>query len=378
MGADISSLRAQLPAMVALAQERTESARVSLAGMLAEFLADQNLNLTLREQELVNELIDQLLTSKTSAVRLHLLEKFRDVRSMPRKMAISLANDNIDVAGRVLKECQTLIDEDLINIINNQTSSHAEAIAQRVEVSLAVTDALITTGNIRVMQLVAENLGAMLSPKAVEILTETARFCEELHSPLINRPELSSDNAGTLYWWVGKELRRQIMRRHGISASKIDEALSTTIDLLLAYHKLDRQNENTMAQVADWLSEREVLSGRILPQVLRLGHFCLFNILLGRLAAIDPELVKLIVESSGGRGLAVLCRAIGVDKAGFVSIFLLARGARSDDQIVHPRELSYALTTYDRLTIGMAKELLASWQRDPSYLDRGSDLDIVE
>ncbi len=53
----------------------------------------------------------------------------------------------------------------------------------RESISEAVADALVTTGNIKVMQLVAENLGAQLSRRAVNVLTETARFTLSLREP---------------------------------------------------------------------------------------------------------------------------------------------------------------------------------------------------
>ena len=59
---------------------------------------------------------------------------------------------------------------------------------------------------------------------------------------------------------------------------------------------------------------------------------------------------------------------IGIDKPGFVSIFLLSRGARPGEQIVHPRELSNALAAFDRLSAQLAQDLMASWKLDPSYI----------
>jgi len=373
----MSRIQQKLPAMFALAHERSEGARVELAGMLADVLLTEDKDLSLREEELVNELIEQLLQSHTPAVRSQLVHKFADARRMPRKMAVSLANDNIEIAFKVLVSSETLTDEDLITVVAAQTRDHACAVAQRQSVSEAVADALVVTGDIRVMQLIAENLGATLSQKSVEVLTDAARFTAELREPIMKRPEMTNEAATRLYWWVSQDLRRYALKRFGISNGQIDEALAKTIDQLLGYHHLDRANDETMAQVADWLCDRQAVSARILPQVLRLGHFRLFNILLARLTHVSVTLVDTIVSETGGRGLAVICRSLGIDKPGFVSIFLLSRGARPGEQIVHPRELSYALASYDRLTIDLAQDLLRSWKQDPAYLVKLRGDDIV-
>ena len=374
----MSQLQNKLPTMFALAHQRTEGARIELAGLLADVFLQENGRLSLREEELVNELIDQLMQTRSPALRAQLVEKFADTTRMPRKMALSLAQDAIDVAGPVLKLCQTLTDEDLITVVTKQGNMHARAIAERQSIAEAVADALVTTGDVKVMQLVAENMGAKLTPKAVEVLAEAARFALELREPIMKRPELPSDAALRLYWWVSQDLRRYALKRFGISAGQIDQALAKTVDEMLGYHQLDKTNDEVMTQVADWLADRQAVSVRILPQVLRLGHFRLFNILLTRLTGLDITLIDAIVGGEGGRELAVVCRALGIDKPGFVSIFLLSRGARADDQVVHPRELSLALVAFDRLSTNLAHDLLRSWKLNPSYLLKDNSDVVLE
>ncbi len=262
-------------------------------------------------------------------------------------MAVSLGYDSdIEIAGRVLKTSPSLTDEDLITVVATRGNDHAKAVAQRAAVSEAVADALVVTGDIGVMQLVAENLGAHLSPKAVTVVADAARFAAALREPIMKRSEMTNEAATRLYWWVSQDLRRYALKRFGISAGQIDESLSKTIDEFLGHYTLDRSNDMAMEQVADWLNERQAISIQILPQVLRLGHYRLFNILLSRLAGLNLSLIDTITTEIGGRGLAAVCRAIGVDKAAFVSIFLLSRGARPGEQVVHPRELSQALLVF--------------------------------
>ncbi|MDP9127411.1 MAG: DUF2336 domain-containing protein [Pseudomonadota bacterium] len=366
-------LQHQLPTMFALAHEHSEDARVQLAGMLADVFLAEDAPLTLREEELVNELIDQLLKNHTPAIRTKLVNKFADVVRMPRRLALSLASDRIDIAERVLISSGSLTDDDLIGVVETQGHDHAKAIAQRSRISEAVADALVVTGDIAVMKLVAENLGAQLSVRSVAIVADAARFTADLREPIMKRPEMTAEAATRLFWWVSQDLRRYALRRFNIASAQVDEALSKTIDEFLNHYTLDRTNDAAMEQVADWLNERQAISERILPQVLRLGHYRLFNILLARLTGLNLSLIDTIATEAGGRGLAAVCRSIGVEKASFVSIFLLSRGARPGEQIVHPRELSQALLSFDRLTPSLAQDMLRSWKLDPSYFARNAD-----
>jgi uncharacterized protein (DUF2336 family) len=369
----MNRLQDQLPTMFALAHQHSDGARVELAGMLADvFLTDES-RLSFREEQLVNELIDQLLKARNPAVRRALIQKFADTARMPRRMAMNLACDEIDVARDILLTNAMLTDTDLIMVVETQSRDHAKTVAARQRVSEAVADALVVTGDVEIMQIVAENLGARLTPRAIGVISESARFTATLREPLIRRPEMTMDTATKLYWWVSQDLRRYMLKRFGMVSGQIEESLARTIEDLLADHDLEKNNDEVMAQVADWFSQCSAISTNILPQVLRLGHFRLFNILLGRLAGLDVPVIDLIVSGTGGRALAVLCRALDIDKAGFVSIFLLSRGSRPGDQIVHPRELSHALAAFDRLTIRLAQDLLATWQKDPSYLKQRTE-----
>ena len=369
----MSAIKDILPRMFALAHERSELSRVQLAGMLADIFLHNDETLSLREEELINELIDQLMFHSTPKVREQLVEKFSDVTRMPRRIAVGFAQDLIDTARPILISCPSLTEEDLIRIVEVKGTDHATAIAQRTEISEAVADALVTTGDVRVMQLVAENLGAHLSYKAMNIVADAARFSAELRTPILSRPEMNADVAMKLYWWVEQDLRRYALKRFGISTGQIDQALATTIGAFLDDHAHQKSNDTVMAQVADWMETHQAISPAILPQVLRMGHFRLFNMLLARLSRLSLSLVDTIMSEAGGRGLASICRAIGIDKPGFVSLFLLARGGRPGDQIVHPRELSFALATFDRMSPAIAKDLLHSWSVNPDYFTKHSE-----
>lgn len=371
-------LKEILPTMLALAHERSELSRIQLAGMLADVFLRSDLSLSLREEEMVNELVDQLMANSTPKVRMQLVEKFVDITRMPRRIAANLARDNISVARPILVESTALTDDDLIHVVETQTRDHAMAIAERAKISEAVADALVTTGDVRVMQAIAENLGARLSPKAVEAVVDAARYSVELRKPILQRPELNTESALKLYWWVEQDLRRYVLKRFGISSGQIDQALASTISSFLNDHALEKSNDEIMGQVVQWMIAHQAATPQVLPQVLRLGHYRVFNMLLAHMANLNLSLIDSILSISGGRGLASICRAIGIDKPGFVSLFLLSRGGRPGDQIVHPRELSQALAIFDRMSPAIAKDLLHSWSINPEFLAQHNEEAVHE
>ncbi len=372
-GALLASMSSMMPQqmvgrLLTLAHDSSESGRLQLVTELVDLFSRQDIAMEAREQYLVNEIVDALVANAQTNVRQQLADRVAPSATAPRKLILTLAHDDIAVARPVLRSSPILTDSDLISLIATQGLDHARTIAVRDSVSEALADALVVTGDIDVMLNLAENLGAKLSPKAMSAMVQAARFAEKLCQPLLERPDMSKENASQLYWWVAPELRRFALQRFGVEVGQIDHSLEQTVDDLLARYALDKNEDQVMVQVADWLMQRDIKSPKCLVQILRLGHFRLFSIMLGRVTGLSLELADIIVREMGGRSLAVACRALGMEKAQFVSVFLLSRGARADEQIVPPRELNNALLAFDRLNQPVAQQLIETWQRDPSYL----------
>ena len=266
-------LQDQLPTMFALAHQHSDGARVELAGMLADIFLTNDSHLSFREEQLVNELVDQLLKTRNPAVRRALVQKFADTTRIPRRMAMNLACDDIETAHDILLNNLMLTDGDLITVVESQSREHAKTIAARQRIKEAVADALVVTGDTEIMQIVAENLGAQLSQKAVNIMADAARFTAPLREPLIRRPEMTMDSATRLYWWVSQDLRRYMLKRFGMVAGQIEESLSKTIDELLGDHDLEKNNDEVMAQVADWLDQCQGNLDRYFTAGIETGAF---------------------------------------------------------------------------------------------------------
>jgi uncharacterized protein (DUF2336 family) len=357
----------KLPEMFSLAHDRSEESRLRLANMLADvFLQDPGLNE--REQLLVNEIIDELVGHTAPHVRRMLAQRLSTSAHVPHRVLVTLACDaDASVAVPILKKAY-LKDEELIFVVEAYGHGHALAIAEREKISEAVVDALVATGDVDVMSTVADNLGAKISKHAMHVLLEAARFGKKLQAGLVARPELTSDMGAQLHWWLEKELRRAVVKRFGLSSGQVEESLQNSINDLLTSAEANRNDLHSMEKISEWLENRDAISSKIMIHALRMGFFKLFEVILSRHTGLDVPLVEMGISEDGGRPLSVLCRAANVDKASFVSIFLLSRGARPGEQIVNPRELSHAITAFDRLNVEKAMQIIESWKKKPDYL----------
>ena len=104
-------------------------------------------------------------------------------------------------------------------------------------------------------------------------------------------------------------------------------------------------------------------------QALRKGNLPLFELLFGELTDLRSPQLQRIVYGGRGEDLAIVCRAVGVDKLLFGSIFLLTdhmRGGSEDE----PEHTAALLQMYDRMPPETAQKVLAKWQRNWSGATR--------
>ncbi|NCC03232.1 MAG: DUF2336 domain-containing protein [Proteobacteria bacterium] len=358
----------EIPVLLALAHDRSENGRLALVEKLGEVFLDQAACLTAKEEKLVNELVEEILRTESETIRRALIANFDKAVSAVRPIALRIAHGPIEIAKNVLVANANLEDDDLIIVIKNKGGDHASAIAQRAHISEAVADALVTTGSLRVMQLVAENLGARLSPTAMNILTDAARIATMLQDPLLTRPDLPSEKAINLCWWASKDLRRAALERYGFGPGRLDNALTRSIEDKMKTHLFEKEDDVAMGALLSWITEREGLSTSLLVKMLRLNHYRLFNLALSHMTDMDIGSIDTIINAHEPRLMVAIAKALDIDKGSFVSLFLMSRGGRKDEQVVHPRELSAALETYDKLSVKDAKAMAYSWKLNPTIL----------
>ena len=289
--------------------------------------------------------------------------------SAPRDLIVELANDQIEVAHPILMGSNVLHDTDLIEIIHQRTLEHQLAIAMRKNINELVTDALVESGNEDVIKVMLENPSARISRATMEYLVEQSKRVDTYQNPLLKRPDLEPQLAKRMYLWVSAALRTHIVTKFNIDASALDETIEGAIDEVIAKHEVSHARPNKPNELADRIVEEGKNSPRLLVQLLRQGEVPLFEALFAKMSGVRVRLLRRLLFEPGGEALAIVCRAIGIDKPDFATIFMLSRKAHSGDRVTNPRELSKVLEFFDRLKPDIARKVLSRWQRSSEYLN---------
>lgn len=361
----------ELEGLFKLARDKSAAGRKALVNAVSDLFFNNKDVLTDREKALMTDILRQIIHDVEMSVRRELAERLADSRQAPHDLILALANDEIEVAHALLIQSDILHDFDLVEIIHHRTLEHQLAIAMRKTLNESVTDALVETGNEDVVAKMIENPNARISKSTMEYLVDQSKRVDTYQNPLLKRPDLEPELAKRMYWWVSAALRQHIVKNFKVDAADLDDTLETTVKNVIDRHGIasaDSENSKPF-KLAERLAEDGKVTPRMLVQVLRQGEVPLFEAMFSRMSGLRPRLLRRMLFEPGGEALAILCKAVGIDKADFASIFMLSRKARNTERVTHPQDLKHILDLFDRIQTDAADRMLKKWQRDSNFLN---------
>jgi len=352
--------------LITLARQKSDQAREQLFEAMGDVFLERNTVLTLQERALITDILEKLIREVSREIRRKLAVKLAEAPATPRELAVLLANDEIDIASPVLIKSQVLSDVDLIEIVRNRSTQHLLAISMRRDLSTAVADALVESGEKDVIRSLLENQDAHISRATMAYLVEQSKAVDEFQEPLVKRRDLPPELAKRMCLWVSAAIRQSILERFNIDADTLDDSLEPIAREEAA--KTQAPDASAAGELAHTLGEGRKLTPRLLMQTLRRGEVPLFEAMLAEMSALRPGLIHRLCYEAGGQGLAVIARGVGLSREEFASIYLLTRKARPGGASMDPADLGRALEFFDRINHGNAATVIGRWRRDPDYL----------
>ena len=351
-----------------LARDKTVAGRRALVATVGDLFLDRKEALSDRERALMTEILRQLIRDVEIEVRQALAHRLAREPLAPPELLLMLANDEIEVAHPILLHSEVLGDDELIEIIHHRTLEHQLAIAMRREVSERISDALVERGDVGVGKALLETPQARLSQAALAYLVEESKRVDTYQNPLLRRAELGPELARRMYGWVSAELRRYILANFPIDPRTLDGHVEAATGRLAGQEEAPRAAERLAAELA----AADSITPALLVDTLRHGEIALFQAMFATFTGLPTLLVRRLVYESGGEGLAIACRAAGMDAAAFTSIFVLSRKARRDRGLA-PGEVGRIVSFFSKIRPEHARRLLQNWGNERGYLKRISE-----
>jgi len=280
-----------------------------------------------KETALFDDVLQLVAAQVQESVLVELSEMFADAPDAPVGLMRDLANHAFEIASPVLGRSRALSEQTLLSVVNNQSQEHIKAVAQRPDVSEAISEAIVRVGDDRAVDALMRNDEAKISRDSMEAAVDRARRSSVLHEAVVRRHDLPLDLLNEMYFVVETRLRDQIMQRNAaVDPATLDAALSKArTRVRQSAGDASAETKKAMAFIQSKKASGE-LNARLLVSLYREAKQMHFLLGLAELTDVDQETVSNLLERRDIDGLAMICRAANVERPLFVTLAVLACG----------------------------------------------------
>ena len=314
----------------------------------------QGAGLNARERELMREILRRLTRDVEMAIRIALAQRLAEDTTAPHDLILLLVDDTIEVARPLIMRSPLLTESDVLTLIAEAGIDHQEACAGRPHIGVPVTDALARLDHESVLVALVRNATARISNSSYETLVQKSRALTGLQEPLIKRPDLPPQLATNMCEWVSDALKTYIKTNYAIAPRKVEAALQ---DVQVVMQSEPVGPTDPPADSAQKLIEKLAAGGQLkagfLMRVLSQGQVDLFDLAFSRMLGVDLGRFRNGFYDGGARLVAMACRAAGIDRAVFNTVFNLSRQARN----MHPSLTSQDRRDVDLVFTGMTRQV---------------------
>jgi uncharacterized protein (DUF2336 family) len=368
-------------------------ARLALIKRLCDIVALPETRMPSYERQLAADVLMGLLRTANADLRSRCAQGLVRVNDAPKGLLRYLARDEYQVAQPLLEDGVGFDDSDLIATVHAGVSAHWLAISRRRKIGEAVTDALIQTGDLGVMETLLRNKGARFSTQGVDLVVALSRQAPDLAPLLVSRPEVRPNQALVMFWWVGFEVRQQIVRRFAADRAALIAELGDVFALAAAEGWADEDTRKALQVVERRQRNRAAAArsphGSLEGAIAASEHGLDRNLIkdIAHLCGIRPATAAQILADPGGEAIGVLCKAVGLRRPMLLALWRALR--RPDGDAASPNNpLGRAVYIFDVLATAKAQTVLRYWNwsfnADASALERlagdelGEDMSEVQ
>jgi uncharacterized protein (DUF2336 family) len=297
--------------------------------------------LNARERSLMQDILRRLARDVEMAIRIALAERLADDSTAPHDLILLLADDKIEVARPLILRSPLITEADALRMIAENTEAHHEAVAGRPNIGEPVTEALVRSNAEPVLTTLARNATAKISSHTFEVLVEKSKLMAALQDPLVRRIDLPPVLATKMCEFVSETLKAFIVQNFEIKEARLDAAIGQAEHMVKSE---PQPPQATPAESAQKLIDKLALSGQLkagfLLRVLHQGQIDLFDLAFAKLLDISLAEQRHKFYELGPKNVALACRAVGIDRCVFATVFNLSRQARNMRPVLSPTELA--------------------------------------
>ncbi|OEO28379.1 hypothetical protein VW23_004915 [Devosia insulae DS-56] len=260
-----------------------------------------------------DEVLCQLAELVESEARAHVAKLLAPLDRAPGNVVVKLANDEIEVAQPLLEFSNVLSDDDLIEIIANQTEEHRIAIAGRTQVPERVGEAIVEHGETASVIKLVRNTNAEIGQQALERLAERAASDAAIAADLRGREDLDWKSLGGKIEAVGDRVRETMSRIDPrVDPVTVGKVQAVVYNRMRNRAGFSSQEWKVAYNQVKALSDRKQLDERALIRFARFGYGHHTAAALTMLLRVGPEVFVKWLAMQDYVAITVALRALGI------------------------------------------------------------------
>ena len=182
--------------------------------------------------------------------------------------------------------------------------------------------------------------------------------------------------AQRMFEWVSTALRQYIVDNYEIDQAYVDEILKSAILDEILSEKPTGNSRRAPGKITEALEKEGGVTPEFMVDALRDGEVRLFIQIFHQITGLGESLIMEMLYEFDGKGLAIACKAAGLGKVIFHSLFTLSRKARQKGQETLRQDLRKALTLYDKMSEDAAAKVVDLWKGDVDYTAAIRELEL--
>ena len=308
--------------------------------------------------ELFDDVFALLIDEIEDKARAELAYCLAPVGNAPIKVLRILANDDdIAIAGPVLKLAPRLAEADLVDLAKTKSQAHLQAISARSVLGEAVTDVLVRRGDREVARSVADNRGARISETGFFRLVKRAESDGVLAEKVGLRPD------------IPPQLFRELLTRATAVVHKRLLASATPEVKAEICRVLEKISNEVGARVSprDYRAAQSVVLGlhraggmneAALAAFAGDGKYEETVVALAALSKVPIGVADRLMAGERPDPVLILCKAAGMGWPTVRSVITLRAGGKPPSGF----GIDSAFANYDRLSASTAQRVVRFWQ----------------
>jgi uncharacterized protein (DUF2336 family) len=301
-----------------------------------------------------------LIAEIESKARAELSNRLAPVGNAPVQVVRKLAtDDDISVAGPMLKQSRRLDETDLVDIAKTKSQAHLLAISNRTGIAEPVTDVLVKRGDRDVVRSVAQNRDAKLSDGGFSALVDRAEQDVDLAEKVGQRPDIPPKLFRDLLCKATEVVQQRLLA----SAKPETQAeISRVLAKVSTEVAKAGPRDFTAARCAiETLRQEGKLGEAQLVEFAKAGNYEETVVALAQLSNVPIEVVDRLMSGERPDPVLILCKAAGWGWQTARAVIVSRPGTKT----VSSQTLDNAFANFERLSPATAQRVMRFWQTRP-------------